>query len=187
MTETNRKASATARTRATTKYHKAHYKRMYISTTPEQADYIRETAKQFDISIVQLIINSVNEYRTNHGSRADMAQPEQDPTESPMESEETAGAQLEEETEEETENEIETEETTEEEAEEEEQTAGAEEEPQEDEDEDEDEKPEDIPAFVWEQIQRLKKADKRHTAERKAREAAERKRRRLGEENGEDY
>ena len=162
MTKTNRKASATARTRATTKYHKAHYKRMYISTTPEQADYIRETAKQFDISIVQLIINSVNEYKTKHG--ADTAQPEQDPTESPIESGETAGAQPEEETEE-TENEIEEEEN---------QTAGAEE-------EEEEEKPEDIPAFVWEQIQRLKKADKRQTAERKAREAAERKRRRIGE------
>ena len=174
MTETNRKASATARTRATTKYHKAHYKRMYISTTPEQADYIRETAKQFDISIVQLIINSVNEYRTNHGSRADMAQPEQDPTESPMESEETAGAQPEEETEEETENEIETEETTEEEEEEEEEehTAGAEEEPQEDED-----IPEELKAVraAW---ARMGAFNEKITAERKRREAEERERRR---------
>ena len=152
MTETNRKASTTARTRATTKYHKAHYKRMYISTTPEQADYIRETAKQFDISIVQLIINSVNEYKTKHGTETD-----RETAEKPQEENEI-------------ENEIETEEEP--------QTA-EEEEPQED--DEEDEKPEDIPVFVWEQIQRLKKADKRHTAERKAREAAERKRRRLGE------
>ena len=198
MTETNRKSNATARTRATTKYHKAHYKRMYISTTPEQADYIRETAKKYNITIVQLVIDSIKLFVENverlpagaetPSGTADTAQPEQPEnvtTESPMESEETAGAQPEEETEEETENEIETEETTEEEAEEEEQTAGAEEEPQED--EDEDEKPEEIPAFVWEQIQRLKKADKRHTAERKAREAAERKRRRMSEESAEDY
>lgn len=139
MTETKKKASATARTRATTKYHKAHYKRMYISTTPDQADYIRETAKKYNITIVQLIIDSIKCYEKIIG--ADPAQQE-----------------------EETENEIETEETTEE-----------------TEDEGEDEKPEEIPDFVWEQIQRLKKADKRHTAERKAREAAERKRRRLGE------
>ena len=67
-------------------------------------------------------------------------------------------------------------------------TAGAQpEEETEEETENEDEKPEDIPAFVWEQIQRLKKADKRHTAERKAREAAERKRRRMSEESAEDY
>ena len=173
---------------------------MYISTTPEQADYIRETAKKYNITIVQLIIDSIKLFEENaerlqagaatpSGTAGAMPpeqpeQPENVTTESPMESEETAGAQPEEETEEETENEIETEETTEEEAEEEEQTAGAEEEPQED--EDEDEKPEEIPAFVWEQIQRLKKADKRHTAERKAREAAERKRRRA-EESIEDY
>ena len=172
-----RRSSAAARTRATAKYHKTHYKRMYISTTPEQADYIRETAKKYNITIVQLIVDSVNEYKMNHGSRADTAQPEQDPTKSPMESGETAGTQPEEQgAEEEAENEIETEETTEE------TTAGAEEEPQ----EDEDEKPEEIPAFVWEQIQRLKKADQRQTAERKAREAAERKRRRIGE-GTEDY
>lgn len=96
MTETNRKSNATARTRATAKYHKAHYKRMYISTTPEQADYIRETAKKYNITIVQLIVDSINEYKMNHGSRVDMAQPEQPEivtTETPIESGKTAGAQ----------------------------------------------------------------------------------------------
>lgn len=134
-----------ARIKANNKYSRANYKNVSIKIRPEQAEAIRETAKQFDISIAQLIINSVNEYKTNHGADTD-------------------GETAEKPQEEETENEIETEETTEE-----------------TEDEDEDEKPEEIPAFVWEQIQRLKKADKRHTAERKAREAAERKRRRLGE------
>ena len=169
-----------ARIKANDRYNKANYKNISIRVKPDQADEIRATAENLHQSLAQLIINAVRAYadiQTNHG--ADTAQPEQDPTKSPMESGETAGAQPEEETEEETENEIETEETTEEEAEEEEQTAGAEEEPQED--EDEDEKPEEIPSFVWEQIQRLKKADQRRTAERKAREAAERKRRRLGE------
>ena len=169
MENNERKAkNSEARIRANNKYKKANYQRISVDIRPEQAEAIRETAKQFDISIAQLIINSVNEYKTNHG--ADTAQPEQDPTESPIESRETTGTQPEEETEEETEN----------------QTAGEELEPQEDEDEVEDEKPEEIPAFVWEQIQRLKKADKRQTAERKAREAAERKRRRA-EEGTEDY
>ena len=167
MENNERKAkNSEARIKANNKYSRANYKNVSIKIRPEQAEAIRETAKQFDISIAQLIINSVNEYKTNHGADADGETPEK-----PQEENET-------------ENEIETEETTEEEEEEEEQTAGAEEEPQED--EDEDEKPEDIPAFVWEQIQRLKKADKRHTAERKAREAAERKRRRI-EEGIEDY
>ena len=151
MKNNERKAkNSEARIRANNKYTRANYKNVSIKIRPEQAEAIRETAKQFDISIAQLIINSVNEYRTNHG--ADTAQPEENPTKSPIESGETTGTQPEEETEEE---------------------------PQED--EDEDEKPEEIPAFVWEQIQRLKKADQRQTAERKAREAAERKRRRLGE------
>ena len=150
-----------ARIRANNKYKKANYKQIKIEIRPEQAEIIRNTAKQFDISIAQLIINSVNEYKTNHGADADGETPEK-----PQEENETG-------------NEIETEQ-------EENQTAGAEEEPQEDE-ETTKEEAEDIPAFVWEQIQRLKKADKRHTAERKAREAAERKRRRLSEENGEDY
>ena len=158
MKNNERKAkNSEARIRANNKYKKANYQRISIDIRPEQAEAIRETAKQFDMSIAQLIINSVNEYKTNHGADADGETPEK-----PQEENETG-------------NEIETEE---------EQTAGAEEEPQED--EDEDEKPEDIPAFVWEQIQRLKKADKRHTAERKAREAAERKRRRIGED-AEDY
>lgn len=137
-----------ARIRANNKYTNANYQNINIKIRPEQAEAIRETAKQFDISIAQLIINSVNEYKTNHGADTDG-----ETAEKPQEENEIG-------------NEIEAEE----------------EEPQ----EDEDEKPEEIPAFVWEQIQRLKKADKRHTAERKAREAAERKRRRLGED-AEDY
>ena len=165
MENNERKAkNSEARIRANNKYKKANYQRISVDIRPEQAEIIRDTAKQFDISIAQLIINSVNEYKMNHGADTD-------------------GETAEKPQEEETENEIETEETTEE------TTAGAEEpaeeeEPQED--EDEDEKPEEIPAFVWEQIQRLKKADKRQTAERKAREAAERKRRRI-EEGTEDY
>ena len=163
----NEPKNSKARIKANGKYLKNNYKRINIAVRPEQADRIKETAKRFDLSLAQLIVDSVQLYNDTMcnctSTGADTAQPEQDPTESPMKSGETAGAQPEEETEEE----------------EEEQTAGAEEEPQED--DDEDEKPEEIPAFVWEQIQRLKKADKRHTAERKAREAAERKRRRLGE------
>ena len=186
MDNKQKNKNSAAKIKANNKWIQTNYKRMQISTTPEQADYIRETAKKYNITIVQLILNSIKLFEENaerlpagaatpSGTADPMQQekpeqPENVTTESPMKSGETAGAQQEEETEEETENEIEEEEN---------QTAGAEEEPQEDEDEDEDEKPEEIPAFVWEQIQRLKKADKRHTAERKAREAAERKRRRI--------
>lgn len=169
MTETNRKASATARTRATTKYHKAHYKRMYISTTPDQADYIRETAKKYDITIVQLIIDSIKLFEENaerlpagaatpSGTAAttqpeQQAQPEQDPTESTIELGETAGVQPEEETEED-------EETTEEEAE---------------------DIPEELKAVraAW---ARMGAFNEKITAERKRREAEERKRRREGAE-----
>ena len=174
----NEPKNSKARIKANGKYLKNNYKRINIAVRPEQADRIKETAKRFNLSLAQLIVDSVQLYNDTicncTSTGADTAQPEQDPTESPMKSGETAGTQPEEETEE----------TTEEEN----QTAGAEEEPQEDEDEDEDEdeKPEEIPAFVWEQIQRLKKADQRQTAERKAREAAKRKRRRA-EEGTDDY
>ena len=97
MENNERKAkNSEARIRANNKYKKANYQRISVDIRPEQAEIIRNTAKQFDISIAQLIINSVNEYKTNHG--ADSAQPEQPEqpenvtTESPMESEETAGA-----------------------------------------------------------------------------------------------
>ena len=151
----NEPKNSKARIKANGKYLKNNYKRINIAVRPEQADRIKEIAKRFDLSLAQLIIDSVQLYNDTMcnctSTGADTAQPEQDPTESPMESEETAGTQPEGETETETETET------------------------------EDEKPEDIPDFVWEQIQRLKKADKRQTAERKAREAAERKRRRIGD------
>ena len=97
-----------ARIRANNKYKKANYKQIKIEIRPEQAEIIRNTAKQFDISIAQLIINSVNEYKTNHGAETDG-----ETAEKPQEENETG-------------NEIETEEEN--------QTAGAGEEPQEDED-----------------------------------------------------
>ena len=155
----NEPKNSKARIKANGKYLKNNYKRINIAVRPEQADRIKEIAKRFNLSLAQLIVDSVQLYNDTMcnctSTGADTEQPEQDPTESPMKSGETAGAQPEEETEEETETETET--------------------------ETEDEKPEEIPDFVWEQIQRLKKADKRQTAERKAREAAERKRRRIGE------
>ena len=153
----NEPKNSRARIKANGKYLKNNYKRINIAVRPEQADRIKETAKRFDLSLAQLIIDSVQLYNNTMcnctSTGADPAQPEQDPTESLIESGETAGAQPEEETEEET----------------------------------EDEKPEEIPDFVWEQIQRLKKADQRQTAERKAREAAERKRRRAEEAEEDIY
>lgn len=152
MENNERKAkNSEARIRANNKYSRANYKNVSIKIRPDQAEIIRNTAKQFNISIAQLIINSVNEYKTNHG--ADPAQPEQDTTESPIESGQTAGAQPEEETE----NEIETEkETTEEEAE---------------------DIPEELKAVraAW---ARMGAFNEKITAERKRREAEERERRR---------
>jgi hypothetical protein len=110
MENNERKAkNSEARIRANNKYTNANYQNINIKIRPEQAEIIRNTAKQLDISIAQLIINSVNEYKTNHGADTDG-----ETVEKPQEENET-------------ENEIEREETTEEE----EQAAGAEE-PQED-------------------------------------------------------
>ena len=139
-----------ARIRANNKYKKANYQRISVDIRPEQAEAIRETAKQFDISIAQLIINSVNEYKTNHGADTNGKTAEK-----PQEENEIG-------------NEIETEE--------EEQTAGAEEEPQEDEN-----IPEELKAVraAW---ARMGAFNEKITAERKRREAEERKRRREGAE-----
>ena len=150
MENNERKAkNSEARIRANNKYTRANYKNVSIKIRPEQAEAIRETAKQFDISIAQLIISSVNEYKTNHGADTD-------------------GETAEKPQEEETENEIE--------REEEEQTAGAEEEPQEDEN-----IPEELKAVraAW---ARMGAFNEKITAERKRREAEERKRRREGAE-----
>ena len=155
MENNERKAkNSEARIKANNKYSRANYKNVSIKIRPEQAEAIRETAKQFDISIAQLIINSVNEYKTNHGAETDG-----ETAEKPQEENETG-------------NEIETEETTEEEEEEEDQTAGAEEEPQEDED-----IPEELKAVraAW---ARMGAFNEKITAERKRREAEERERRR---------
>lgn len=159
----NEPKNSKARIKANGKYLKNNYKRINIAVRPEQADRIKETAKRFDLSLAQLIVDSVQLYNDTMcnctSTGADPAQPEQDPTESPMKSGKTAGAQPEEE-------------TTEEEEEEEEQTAGAEEEPQEDED-----IPEELKAVraAW---ARMGAFNEKITAERKRREAEERERRR---------
>ena len=134
MDNKQKNKNSAAKIKANNKWIQTNYKRMQISTTPEQADYIRETAKKYNITIVQLILNSIKLFEENaerlpaeaatpSGTagadtvQPEQAQPEQDPTKSPMKSGKTAGTQPEQDTEEETENEIETEETTEEEAE----------------------------------------------------------------------
>ena len=157
----NEPKNSKARIKANGKYLKNNYKRINIAVRPEQADRIKETAKRFDLSLAQLIVDSVQLYNDTMcnctSTGADPAQPEQDPTETPMKSGKTAEAQPEEETEEETENEIETEEeTTEEEAE---------------------DIPEELKAVraTW---ARMGAFNEKITAERKRREAEERERRR---------
>ena len=155
----NEPKNSKARIKANGKYLKNNYKRINIAVRPEQADRIKETAKRFDLSLAQLIVDSVQLYNDTMcnctSTGADPAQPEQDPTETPMKSGKTAEAQPEEETEEETENEIETEETTEE----------------------EEDIPEELKAVraAW---ARMGAFNEKITAERKRREAEERERRR---------
>ena len=166
----NEPKNSKARIKANGKYLKNNYKRINIAVRPEQADRIKETAKRFDLSLAQLIVDSVQLYNDTMcnctSTGADPAQPEQDPTETPMKSGKTAGVQPEEETAEETENEIETEETTTEEEEEE---------------EEEEDRPEELKAVraAW---ARMGAFNEKITAERKRREAEERKRRREGAE-----
>ena len=60
MENNERKAkNSEARIRANNKYKKANYKQIKIEIRPEQAEIIRNTAKQLDISIAQLIINEL--------------------------------------------------------------------------------------------------------------------------------
>ena len=144
MENNERKAkNSEARIRANNKYKKANYKQIKIEIRPEQAEIIRNTAKQFDISIAQLIINSVNEYKTKHGADTDGGTAEK-----PQEENETG-------------NEIETEETTAR--------------------EEEEDIPEELKAVraAW---ARMGAFNEKITAERKRREAEERKRRREGAE-----
>lgn len=103
----NEPKNSKARIKANGKYLKNNYKRINIAVRPEQADRIKEIAKRFDLSLAQLIVDSVQLYNDTMcnctSTGADPAQPETVTTESPMESEETAGAQPEEPQEEEAE------------------------------------------------------------------------------------
>ena len=60
--ENNEKKNSDARIRANNKYKNAHYKRIGIDVKPEEAQYIKDTAKKYDMSIAQLILTSVKEY-----------------------------------------------------------------------------------------------------------------------------
>ena len=64
----NIKKNSDARIRANNKYKNAHYKRVGIDVKPEEAQYIRDTAKKYDMSIAQLILTSVKEFDVNHNS-----------------------------------------------------------------------------------------------------------------------
>ena len=66
--ENNEKKNSDARIRANNKYKNAHYKRVGIDVKPEEAQYIKDTAKKYDMSIAQLILNAVKEFDINHDS-----------------------------------------------------------------------------------------------------------------------
>ena len=147
----NEPKNSKARIKANGKYLKNNYKRINIAVRPEQADRIKETAKRFDLSLAQLIVDSVQLYNDTMcnctSTGADPAQPENVTTESPMKSGETA--------------------------EEENQTAGAEETTE----EEAEDIPEELKAVraAW---ARMGAFNEKITAERKRREAEERERRR---------
>ena len=64
----NIKKNSDARIRANNKYKNAHYKRVGIDVKPEEAQYIKDTAKKYDMSIAQLVLTSVKEFDVNHNS-----------------------------------------------------------------------------------------------------------------------
>ena len=53
------KKNSDAKIRANNKYSKTHYKRIGIDIKPDEADYIRQLAKDKDLSITQLILQAV--------------------------------------------------------------------------------------------------------------------------------
>lgn len=61
--ETEKRKNSAARIRANNKYTKAHYKNVSIKIKPEEAEAIRAKAKAYNISIAQLIIRAVDEYK----------------------------------------------------------------------------------------------------------------------------
>ena len=61
--ETGKRKNSTARIRANAKYSKSHYKNISIKIKPEQAAAIRAKARAYKISIAQLIIRAVDEYK----------------------------------------------------------------------------------------------------------------------------
>lgn len=55
----NKKKNSDAKIAANDRYNKKHYKNISIRIKPDQADFIRDTAKKKNLSIAQLIINAV--------------------------------------------------------------------------------------------------------------------------------
>ena len=53
------KKNSDARIRANNKYTKAHYKDIGIKVKPDEAEYIRDTAKKYGLSIARLILQAV--------------------------------------------------------------------------------------------------------------------------------
>lgn len=55
----NKKKNSDAKIAANNRYKNKTYKRIAIDIKPNQADFIRDTAKKNNLSIAQLIINAV--------------------------------------------------------------------------------------------------------------------------------
>ena len=53
------KKNSDARIRANNKYSRSHYKNVSIKIKPDEAEYIRDTAKKYGLSIARLILQAV--------------------------------------------------------------------------------------------------------------------------------
>ena len=58
----NNPKNSKAKINANDRYNKNHYENISIRVKPEEADYIRKVAKDKEISIAQLILQSVKMY-----------------------------------------------------------------------------------------------------------------------------
>ena len=61
--ETEKRKNSKAKIEANSRYNKKTYKNIAIRVKPEQAEAIRAKAKAYNISIAQLIIKAVDDYK----------------------------------------------------------------------------------------------------------------------------
>lgn len=61
----NKPKNSRAKIEANNRYKNKTYKRIAIDIKPTEADYIRDTAKKYNLSIAQLILQAVKMFNDN--------------------------------------------------------------------------------------------------------------------------